>query len=322
MVDGKRGVGLTTVFWIAACGNIMLVAIPALDEWRHPGGEFSGLVVFGLALIVAFLAAVSVVVAIIRRPLAYGIGLALVCVPMTWWTSMAARNYLEILAAPSEQQMATGRWMFPTLAEGALADAVIAGDAAKVGTLAPGARLDAQGQSGMTFMRLALENGHAKPDVVAALLKAGLDPDQNQGLLFGDLNAFGISNGLSGGTVLIGAKNEPLLRAIIDAKVDLKQRWGFYPRYFTLFPWPEGLAVALDHGANPEAADNAGNTAIMMAVMYEYWPAIDVLLAHGARTDHVDQGGKSLRDLVNERLGYLSKDHPPPQLSALAARLR
>ena len=70
MVDGKRGVGLTTVFWIAACGNIMLVAIPALDEWRHPGGEFSGLAVFGLALIVAFLAAVSVVVAIIRRPLA------------------------------------------------------------------------------------------------------------------------------------------------------------------------------------------------------------------------------------------------------------
>jgi hypothetical protein len=35
-------------------------------------------------------------------------------------------------------------------------------------------------------------------------------------------------------------------------------------------PWPEGLPLALDHGANVEAADNAGDTAIMMAVIYEY----------------------------------------------------
>ena len=323
MADGKRSISLATIFWIAACGNILLVAIPALDEWNNPHGAFSGLVVFSLAAIVVLLAVVSAVVAIVRHRVAYCIGLALVSWPVIWWSGMSARNYIEMLSAPSEQEMAAGHWIFPTPAEGALADAIIAGDVSKVVSLAPAARLGAEGQRGMTFLRLALENGHANPDVVTALLRAGIDPDQDQGLLFGSLNANGIGTGSDGGVILIAQKNERLLRAVTDAGVDLNHVWGFHPRFFSLLPWPEGLALALDHGANVEAADNAGDTAIMMAVIYEYWPAIDVLVAHGARLDPIDHGGKSLRDLVTERLGYLSGTQPkPPKLLALEARLR
>ena len=49
MPDNKGPPWLARLFWIAACGNVLLVLIPALDEWNHPQGEFSGLVVIGLA---------------------------------------------------------------------------------------------------------------------------------------------------------------------------------------------------------------------------------------------------------------------------------
>lgn len=80
----------------------------------------------------------------------------------------------------------------------------------------------------------------------------------------------------------------------------------------------------LEHGANTEAEDQQGNTAIMVAVMLWYWPSIDVLLAHGAQIDRVNHDGKSLRDLVLEKLERYRRDQrdAPSQLSALEARLR
>jgi hypothetical protein len=59
---------LATLFWIAACGNVLLVLIPALREANHPGGEFSGLFVIMMFAIVVCLAVVIVIVAVIRKP--------------------------------------------------------------------------------------------------------------------------------------------------------------------------------------------------------------------------------------------------------------
>jgi ankyrin repeat protein len=117
------------------------------------------------------------------------------------------------------------------------------------------------------------------------------------------------------------------LRAVIDAGVDLNQRDSVgKPRFFALLRWPEGLAFALEHGANIEAEEQDGYTAIMLAVAWDYWPAVDVLLAHGARIDHVDRHGGSLRDLVIQKLAwyrtYPPKPPAPPPLLALDARLR
>ncbi|MBV8701119.1 hypothetical protein [Bradyrhizobium sp.] len=61
-------------------------------------------------------------------------------------------------------------------------------------------------------MRLALENGHADPAVVAALLRAGANPDDDQQYLFGSISDGG---GATSGAMITG-KNERLLRAVVD----------------------------------------------------------------------------------------------------------
>src|SRR3954462_15323049 len=85
--DSKRRPWLPILFWTAVCGSMVLVLVPAGQEWAHPGGEFSVLAVFALLLIAAVLTGVAIVVAVIRKPLAYAIGLALVSVPLLWWAA-------------------------------------------------------------------------------------------------------------------------------------------------------------------------------------------------------------------------------------------
>jgi Ankyrin repeat len=152
--------------------------------------------------------------------------------------------------------------------------------------------------------------------VVAALLKAGADPDQDSHLLFSFMTAVNPDAGAA-----ITAKNERLLAAVFDARVNLKyvDRTG-QPRFFHLLDWPQGLAEMLDHGAKTEAEDADGNTAIMSAVWNRDWRSIDVLLAHGARIDHVNHRGTTLRDMVLIASTWDRETSPP--LAALAARLR
>jgi len=261
---------------------------------------------------------VMAVVALIRKPVAYGIGLALAVMPPL---SYAAQIVGDFLTTPSEEAREAGSGYFTAPADRALANAIVAGDAAKVPSLLQAANPNAVGWNGMTFMRLALLDGHANPDVVAALLRAGANPDQDQQMMFGSVN----DGAEADSGAMITAKNERLLRAVIDAGVDLNHRdLQGQPRFFSALRWPEGLALMLQHGADVEAEDNNGNTALMVAVMLWQWPAIDVLLAHGARVDRVNHAGVKLGDLVTEKLErYRNDKHdPPPQLSALAARLR
>jgi len=171
----------------------------------------------------------------------------------------------------------------------------------------------------MTFMRLALLNGHADPDVVMALLRAGANPDQGRQMLLGSINDGASAN--SG--AMITEKNERLLRAVVDAGVDLNHLdLQGQPRFFSALRWSEGLAFMLEHGANIEAADTHGNTAIMVAVMLSKWPAVDVLLARGARIDRANNAGERVRDFVTEMISrYRNRSDVPTQLSAFEARL-
>src|SRR5262249_38112503 len=137
-----------------------------------------------LLAIVAFLVACIAIVAVIRKPVAYGIGLALVCVPALWYASLSLKDIILRAAAPSIEDQEAGRGYFKAPADRALADAIVAGDVAKVTSLAPAAHLNAEGWEGMTFMRLALENGHANHEVLAALLRNGIDPDQDSSALY------------------------------------------------------------------------------------------------------------------------------------------
>jgi len=307
MSDDKGKPWLATLFWIAACGNVLLVLIPALREWNHPQGEFSGLVAISLGAIVVCLTVVIAIVAAIRKPMAYGIGLALVSLPAVWFVSISAINLALRVAAPSIADQEAGRGYFSTPADRALADAIVAGDAAKVAALAPAANLGAEGWERMTFMRLALENGHANHDVLAILLRNRIDPDQDASLLY---------------EMIYREKDEALLRVVIDSGVDLSKHMGrgnwFY---FVGYDWPEGLALVLDHGVDTEAQDAEGYTEIMRATRVQSWPTVEALLAHGARIDHVGNDGRSLRDLLPEAIAEY-RGEIPPRIAALQESLR
>lgn len=307
MSNAKRKPWLATLFWIAACGNVLLLLIPALREWSHPRGKFSGLAAISLGAIAVGVIVLSAIVAAIRKPVVYGIGVVLVCVPTVWFGSLSARDLAQRLAAPSLADQEAGRGYFSTPTDRALADAIVAGDAAKVASLAPAANLGAVGWGRMTFMRLALENGHAHHDIVAILLRNRIDPDQDASLLY---------------QMIYNQKDGALLRVVIDSGVDLSTQMGRGSWfYFVGYDWPEGLALVLDHGANPEAQDTVGYTEIMRATRAQSWPTVEVLLAHGARTDHVGNDGRSLRDLLPEAIaGYHGEI--PARIAALSESLR
>jgi len=307
MPDNKGTPWLARLFWIAACGNVLLVLIPALREWNEPHGEFAGLVVFGLLLIVLCLAVVIAVVALIRRRWAYGVGLALVCVPVVWFVLNSAGQIVAGLSAPSVEDQEAGRGYFKTPADRALADAIVAGDEVKVASLAPAANLNAQGWGDMTFMRLALEHDHPNHDVLAILLRSGLDPDQGASDLY---------------LLIYKEKDEALLRMVVDTGVDLNKHMGRGMWYlFIPYDWPEGLALVLDHGADTEVRDDMGYTPIMRAAQAESWPTVEMLLAHGARTDRSGNDGRTFRDLLSEAIGK-THDRIPPRIAALQARLQ
>ncbi len=312
--DRVRRNWLPGLFWIVAGGDLLFLLTTLLDAWTHPSGEFAGLAILVLLVITGLAGLIVGVVALIRNPVAYAIGLAL----MAWPPLLYGIQFItEFVTTPSSEALEAGHGYFTGAAERALADAIVVGDGAKVASLAPAANLNARGWDDMTFMRLALENGHAQPEVVVALLKAGIDPDQDQQYLFGSMND---GSGATSGAMITG-QNEPLLRAVLDTGVDLnhQDREG-NPRFFSALRWPEGLATMLEHGADTETEDKNGYTAIMYAVMLWHWPAIDVLLAHGARLDHVAHDGHTLRDLVAEKHERLHDDMPP-ELTRLEARL-
>jgi len=169
----------------------------------------------------------TVTVGVLGKPAAYGVGLTLAVVPPLGYTGQIVGDFLT---TPSQREQEAGRGYFSTPADRALADAVVAGDAAKVASLLPAANPNAVGWNGMTFMRLALLDGHVNPDVVAALLRAGANPDQGQQMLFGSVND---GSGTGSGAMITG-KNERLLLEVIDAGVNLNGRdLEGQPRFFS-----------------------------------------------------------------------------------------
>jgi Ankyrin repeat len=313
MPERVNGNWLARAFWIVACGDVLLFLFWLLQVENSPGGEFSGLIVFFLLVLFGLAGIIIGIVALIRRPTAYRIGLALLVVPVLWWGTLTASNFLGYLISPSAESRRVGDGYFTAPEDRALAHAVVAGDAAQVAALAPTANPNAIGWNGMTFLRLAMDQGHPSPAVVAALLRAGADPDQDDNQLL-----FGIATR----SYMTDGKDPAMLRAIIGTGVDLNHfNSERAPRFFSGLNWPEGLTLMLEHGADPQAEDAGGYTAMMYAVLWRRWPCVDVLLAHGARVDHVGHDGKSMRDIVAEAHKQLIGD-PPPQLAAVEARLR
>ena len=312
--DGERASSLARLFWIVSWIDVLigLPVVISLKIAQVPQYDLSDAVL--LLLCIGLLGGAMKVVALTRNPVAFGIGLALaIALPLLY-----GNLYPLDRATPGAEALQAGHGYFRRAADRALADAIVVGDGPKAVSLVPAVNPNTVSWKDMTFMRLALERGHADvdPDVVAALLKAGADPDQDSHLLFHFMAAVDPDAGAT-----ITAKNQRLLTAVFDAGVDLNHvDQSGLPRFFHVLDWPAGLDQMLRHGANTEAEDTDGNTAIMSAVWNRHWLSIDVLLAHGARIDHVNRKGMSLRDMALVASKW-DRDIAP-QLAALTARFR
>lgn len=83
---------LPILFYAVFCASALLLLVPAAKEAMQPQGQFSGVaVLFGL-VITALLAAIAAAVAIIGKPLAYWVGLAVMLVPLLIWVSVSLGN--------------------------------------------------------------------------------------------------------------------------------------------------------------------------------------------------------------------------------------
>jgi hypothetical protein len=65
---------------------------------NSPGGEFTGYIVFLLLVLLGLVGVVMGIIALIRRPAAYAIGLTLLVVPPLWWGLMRLQDLLDYIA--------------------------------------------------------------------------------------------------------------------------------------------------------------------------------------------------------------------------------
>jgi hypothetical protein len=72
---------LAHVFWIVAGSEMALLLAVTLNTYANPTSRMDGYAVLAGLVVILALAVIMGVVALIRRPMAYGIGLALVLLP-------------------------------------------------------------------------------------------------------------------------------------------------------------------------------------------------------------------------------------------------
>lgn len=296
------------LFWFVAGSELFLALCGLLMVATSPRGhgfiDLSGLLIASFRAIAVVLAIVMLVFARSRGRVLRWLMMGIVVSPpvcfAAWWIRASA-------AIPSAVSMKAGHGYFQEKVERMLADAIVAGDAEAVMALAPKANIDVAGYAGMTFLRLALSQDEVRPPVIAALLRAGATSDR-----------------LDVAEYIERRRDEPLLHAVCDKDVPFAiSNRGGQPWFFDVLGWSAGLTFILEHCADIEAKDLSGDTAIMHAVIIGAWPGIDVLLAHGARLDHVGGRGGSLRDMVQQKVKTYQEEHRvmPAQLLTLAKRV-
>lgn len=78
----RGGVGWSRAFWVTAGADVLLFLGSVLNVFANPRGQFDGLVLVVLLVFLGVIGVTMGIVALIRRPLAYGIALVLVAAPL------------------------------------------------------------------------------------------------------------------------------------------------------------------------------------------------------------------------------------------------
>lgn len=207
-------------------------------------------------------------------------------------------------------ELQSGRGYFDAPAASELAEAIVRRDGAAVSRLAPKTDVNAAGVAGMTFLKLALDSKDFDLGSVQTLLAAGANPNQD--------GAWPVQMALYYGSA-------PLLAAVLAAGADPNTLDAQkLPVSFNAIQHPELIAQLLAGGAKIEAVDFRNRTMLLHSARERSWQAANVLLDHGANRQATDRDGKSALALLldaeqEDRDNGRTVD---PGLTALETRLR
>lgn len=216
----------------------------------------------------------------------------------------------EIQITRGVAELRSGRGYFTDPNARALGEAVVNRDLAAVTRLAPLTNVNAEGRTGTTFLKLALNGNDFDLSIVQASLAAGADPNNDGAWPVGIAIYYG---------------SAPLLALVLAAGGDPNTLDNLeIPIFFRAAEHPELLAQLLAGGARIEATDFRRRTMLLDATRERNWEAANVLLDRGANRAAADRDGKGVIELLREAR---QKDEdngrsPQPGMSTLDARLR
>jgi ankyrin repeat protein len=157
-----------------------------------------------------------------------------------------------------------------------------------------GADPNLPGRSGVTPLAVAAFNGNDR--IVEELLSHAADPNAVD------------TTGKAAMTYAAARGFAEIVRRLLDAGVDSKLRYG---NRLTALMWAAGhedgvgsraaesvVDLLISHGAEIDAADDRGRTALMMAAELGHAEVATVLIKRGADQAVRDKGGKSALDLA------------------------
>ena len=112
---------MARLFWIVAGAGMLVLLALAADTVVNPHGQFAGLVFAMFLAGLLLLGVIMVGVALIRRPVAYWIGLALVIWPPVYWAVAFVGPWVMTPAESSlppgtaiSRALPSGRWRMPS----------------------------------------------------------------------------------------------------------------------------------------------------------------------------------------------------------------
>ena len=305
------------IFGLAGLEAALLLWMFILSETEPRGGGLNGgpeMALFFYVIVPAAFLALAVVVFRFARSRFFRWASALAIVaPLV---ALVVHEVQETILRYHVREDASGRGYFETRPAKRLAEAVVQGDTAAVAALVGSTDIRQFGESNETFLRLALERTGDKAALVAILLRAGADPNQN-GNWPGD-GGWPLRSAIySGDAAVIGL----LLDAGADPnRVDNQGQ----PAFFTALEYPDMLALLLPRGVRLTEENAEGWTALMFGVRTGRWRSVDMMLDAGADPAHVSKSGLTLAGTVDlvKREKIRFEEPVPPELLALEERLR
>jgi hypothetical protein len=187
-----------------------------------------------------------------------------------------------------------------------IAEAILRNDASAVAALAPTVDLNRSGVSDMTLLGLAIRQLRSTPDqheVLRTLLAAGADPNRAAQYELPLAVAIQVSGkaGIRPAQLLLDAGANPNLTSSYGEPV-------FYAAT-GVSAAPEVLSLLIDRGADVNAENSQGRTALISAANTRNWKAALLLLRRGADPERGHGAdGQTFRSLVDRDSGQPDHD--------------